>query len=143
MLALYNLAFGTGLIVGKTLLNHRQSYTTLFFPNTSKNSKGCWIITIFFGKSATSESLYGVHSGAHLIRCRRVGRVDCDLGWIEASKRHGRFNPKNDIVASTATIIAQVMVKANFFDKTCFQKLNRLFGPVDTPPTIWRCPFIV
>jgi len=62
---------------------------------------------------------------------------------IESTQCYCLFNPKHNVIACTALIIAKVMVETQLRDFASGEKLYRFVRPIDPHPTIWRSPLIV
>jgi hypothetical protein len=69
--------------------------------------------------------------------------VNGDLRWLEASKRDGFFDPKNDIVSGSELVVAEIMIEAQLFDSSGLKKDNYLGRPMGANPAFRSFSFII
>jgi len=62
---------------------------------------------------------------------------------IESTQCYCLFNPKHNVIARTALIIAKVMVETQLRYFASGEELYRFVRPIHPNPTIWRSPLIV
>lgn len=69
--------------------------------------------------------------------------MDGNLWRAESFQGDGLFNPKDDVISSSALIIAQIMVKADGGDLSCFEQSNGFVGPKNPSPAIGSGSLII
>lgn len=69
--------------------------------------------------------------------------MDRNYRSVEFLSRHGLFDPKYHVIASTVVVVTEFMIQADFSHLPGFDKRNRLLWPINSRPAFRRFPFVV